>query len=242
MGSSLFRRLLLCGAVLVCAPAVARAQPAAEPTPLSDALVSELCSKLFRRLADDDWRVRETAGEQLRALGKAALRPIAGEFRRTRDPEVRSRISEIGRELYWRNYAGFLGISMQAARFDSDGGVLVSEVLEGTAAKKAGLLRDDVIVEFNGKDMRGIRMPEDLTVFSRAVQSRGAGVPTRIVIVRDGERKTLTASLGPLPEEKRRQGLESLDPIDLSLFEDWWKSQLDAAAPAAKSPAAGPKS
>jgi C-terminal processing protease CtpA/Prc len=238
------RAVSTCAFTLALAAAVLVPPTAADDPPpqLSETQLTETCARLFRNLADDDWKVRETAGEGLRALGKQALRPMAGEFRRSRDPEVRSRLQEIAREFYWRQVVGFLGISMQAARFEADGGVYVSSVLAGTAAERAGLQSEDVIVVFAGKDMRGIRTQEDLAIFSRAVQDRGVGVPTRIEIMRNGQHRVLTAALGPMPEEKLREYLDSLEPESLSRFEEWWKAQVAAAAPAVKSAGAGPRS
>jgi C-terminal processing protease CtpA/Prc len=235
-------RPMLCAALIAAGVGVGLAEPAA-PAALAPAAVADECARLFRRLGDDHWKVREEASNRLRVLGKAALPSMAAEYRRTRDPEVRCRLQEVCRELYWQSFAGFLGISMQAApRIEAvTGGVLISEVLPGTAAQKAGLQREDIIVEFNGQDMRGIRTQEDLQVFSRAVQSRGAGIPTRIVVLREGERRVVTASLGQLPEDQRRTRMESLDPFDLSLFDEWWKNQV-GAAPTPKSPASGPPS
>jgi hypothetical protein len=62
-------------------------------------------------------------------------------------------------------------------------GVLVSEVLPGSAAEKAGLKADDVIIEFAGKPVS-----DDPTEFVRAVRGAKRGQKVDIVYVRKGKK------------------------------------------------------
>jgi serine protease Do len=98
---------------------------------------------------------------------------------------------------------GWLGVSIQpltkdlAKNFkrDNTNGALVSSVIEGSPAEKAGLKAGDVIVEFNGKKVaKATELPSlvaDLTV--------GRDVP--MVIVRDGSEMRLNARIARLEDE-----------------------------------------
>ena len=98
---------------------------------------------------------------------------------------------------------GWLGVSIQpltkdlAKNFkrDNTNGALVSSVIEGSPADKAGLKAGDVIVEFNGKKVaKATELPSlvaDLTV--------GRDVP--MVVVRDGSEMRLNARIARLEDE-----------------------------------------
>ncbi|MFZ0033382.1 MAG: DegQ family serine endoprotease [Sedimentisphaerales bacterium] len=69
-------------------------------------------------------------------------------------------------------------------------GVVVTEVLEGSAAEKAGMKRYDVVVEFNGEKI------EEVSVFRSRVAMLKPGTGVKITVIRNGERKTLEAEIG----------------------------------------------
>ena len=86
----------------------------------------------------------------------------------------------------------FLGVSSdQAAR----GGAQVGGVVSGGPAAKAGLREDDVIVEIDGEP---VQEPNDV---SAAVNASRPGDELSVVVERDGERRTLTVTLGEQPEQ-----------------------------------------
>jgi len=72
-------------------------------------------------------------------------------------------------------------------------GVIISEITEGSAADKAGLKHNDVILEFNGKPV------ESEDKFRRRVAMLKPGTRVKIVVWCDGKRKTLTAKLEKRP-------------------------------------------
>ncbi len=72
-------------------------------------------------------------------------------------------------------------------------GALVTDVQAGQAAAKAGVQPGDVIVSLGGKD---VASPEDLVAALRA-HKPGERVP--LVVVRGGDRRTLTATLSQRP-------------------------------------------
>jgi serine protease Do len=96
---------------------------------------------------------------------------------------------------------GFLGVNIQdidEAIKDHFGlsvssGVLVTDVTDGGAAKKAGVEREDVIVEYQGKpitDARELRL---------AVAGTSPGSKTRIKVLRKGKEMILSPVLKELP-------------------------------------------
>jgi serine protease Do len=68
-------------------------------------------------------------------------------------------------------------------------GALVSAVTPGSAAASAGLQSGDVIVEFNGQPV------QDSSQLKLRVAETGPGATVPVVVVRNGEKKTLTVTL-----------------------------------------------
>jgi membrane-associated protease RseP (regulator of RpoE activity) len=96
----------------------------------------------------------------------------------------------------------WLGVTLQSLNdglrdgmgYDGEG-VLVSRVLQGSPADRAGLRKGDVIVSLNG---RSAESPEQLT---RLVRDARVGQTVALVVVRDGDRRTLSARLASRPED-----------------------------------------
>jgi len=63
-------------------------------------------------------------------------------------------------------------------------------VREGSPAAVAGLRPGDVVVEFDGNPIA------DIYAYTYALQAKQAGDVVEIVVERDGERVTVTATLG----------------------------------------------
>lgn len=99
--------------------------------------------------------------------------------------------------MAWADTA-FLGISSREVRgadardlgLATADGALVERVYEGTAAEAAGLRRGDILVEFAGEKVFD---DDDLT---RLIRSHRAGDPVEMVVLRGGERLTLSTELG----------------------------------------------
>jgi serine protease Do len=83
---------------------------------------------------------------------------------------------------------------------DDETGALVSKVVPDGPAADAGVERYDVIVEFNGEPI------EVLGELPRAVAETPVNETVKIVVIRDGKRKTLSAKVGKL-EEPEMSGL-----------------------------------
>ncbi|MDR1871294.1 MAG: Do family serine endopeptidase [Deltaproteobacteria bacterium] len=73
-------------------------------------------------------------------------------------------------------------------------GALVADVVSGAPANKAGVKAGDVIVEFNGKPIKGI---DDLTALA---SDAPIGEVAKVALVRDQKRLTLDLTMGRLDE------------------------------------------
>ena len=86
----------------------------------------------------------------------------------------------------------FLGVSSSPA---PEGGAEIGEVVENSPASRGGLRAGDRIVEAADQPVRD---PDDV---SALVNARRPGDEVRVVVERDGERRTLTVTLGDQPEQ-----------------------------------------
>jgi len=97
---------------------------------------------------------------------------------------------------------GRLGIMIQdltpdlAKSFDLDAnqGILIAQVLEDSPAESAGLKQGDVIIEFAGKKV------EKVGSFRNRVSLMAPGTKEKIKVIRQGKRKTLTVTIGKMPD------------------------------------------
>ena len=87
---------------------------------------------------------------------------------------------------------GYLGVEGATPQL-GDPGVIVTNVLPGTGAAAAGVQVDDLIVGFNGAEIRSM---QDLAA---AVRLQAPNAVVEVVVIRDGGRVTLTVTLGTLP-------------------------------------------
>jgi serine protease Do len=81
-------------------------------------------------------------------------------------------------------------------------GVAIAQVIEDSAAEKAGLKRYDVIVELDDKSV------ENGNEFLNRVAMLKPGTKVKIAVLRDGKRKTLTAKLEKRPSQDQGPGAE----------------------------------
>jgi putative serine protease PepD len=83
---------------------------------------------------------------------------------------------------------GYLGVVIQD-RLDGGRGALIGEVEDGSPAAAAGLRAGDVVVGANGRDVNG------RNGLVAAIRDAGPGDSLELVVDRNGERMTLTATL-----------------------------------------------
>lgn len=74
----------------------------------------------------------------------------------------------------------------KAGKLAAPSGVIIEEVTEESPAAKAGLKKGDIVVEFDGERVRGVRQ------FTRLVQETPPGRKTQAAVMRDGQRVNVT--------------------------------------------------
>jgi len=112
---------------------------------------------------------------------------------------------------------GYLGIGMgyltdETAPFfglkKNAKGVLISEVIEDSAADKAGLKHNDVVIEFNGEPI------ESREAFRNQVAMLKPGTRINLVVWRDRKRKAITVKLGKRPSTEEITGNLSPETVN----------------------------
>ncbi len=99
---------------------------------------------------------------------------------------------------------GWLGVSIQkvtpelAKQFglEKTEGALVAKVFEDSPAEKAGIKREDIIIEFDHNKIH--KMSE----LPRIVANTPVGKPVEVIVIRQGKEKKLDVVVGKLKEEK----------------------------------------
>jgi serine protease Do len=99
---------------------------------------------------------------------------------------------------------GWLGVNIQnmtpelAKSFNikADEGVLIAQVEPNSPASKAGLRSGDIVLEYNGKEMKS---PEDLSI---GVADTKVGTPAKVKVMREGKTLNLDVSVGERPAER----------------------------------------
>ena len=119
---------------------------------------------------------------------------------------------------------GFLGIAFKdinpelAAALDLDKntkGAVITDVIEDSAADKAGLKYYDVVVEFEGQPI------EKSNEFLNRVAMLSPDTKVEVVVLRDGKQKTFTIKLGKRPPEAEIRGnlpTETIDKLGFSVI------------------------
>ncbi len=100
---------------------------------------------------------------------------------------------------------GFLGVGIQdltpelAEQFELKDvkGVVIPDVSPGSAADKAGVKPNDIVVEFDGKPV------EKAAELQKKVAMKKPGTEVEMVVLRDGKKKTLTAKLEERPSAEQ---------------------------------------
>ena len=94
-------------------------------------------------------------------------------------------------------------------------GVLIAEVIKGSASEKAGLQQGDIIIAYNGKRIK------NMTSFRNKIATLSPNSIVKLTIIREGKKKNYKVKLGAAPEahltSKKSQelGVEVSDIKDL---------------------------
>ena len=116
----------------------------------------------------------------------------------------------------------------KTSKLQTAAGAVIEEVSEESPAAKAGMRKGDVIVEFDGERVRGVRH------LTRLVQETPEGRKISTVLMRDGQRVTLTVE--PRSGDYRLDAFGSLDAFRYAV-----PKRLPSTPPAAKAPALTPE-
>ena len=115
--------------------------------------------------------------------------------------------SVYGRPLAWLGAYGFEPMDREVAAFlklDAQSGAVISEVLEGSPAEKAGMQARDIVLAINGRALP--RFKPDRVVVSyveREVERRAPGDPLSLTVLRGTERVDVKVTLGDEPKLMR---------------------------------------
>ena len=123
------------------------------------------------------------------------------------DDKDAPRADERARVVRVHGGGGYLGVSLADLEAGQARGVRVTEVVEDSPAAKAGLQADDVIVSFDGENVRSAAQ------LSRLVRETPAGRSVAVGFTRGGARQDAQVALG----ERRMgavMGLEGLEGLD----------------------------
>lgn len=85
---------------------------------------------------------------------------------------------------------------------DRTGGIVVATVVAGSPAERAGFLRGDIIIEFDGTPIRA-KLDRDVFSFTRLVREKGVGQTVPVVVLRDGKEQTINLTLESRPKSAR---------------------------------------
>ncbi len=128
-----------------------------------------------------------------------------------------------GRPIAWLGEYGLEPMDRDVAKFlnlGSQSGAVVSEVLEGSPAEKAGLRARDIILAIDGKPVPPLK-PNSVvpTYIEREVERRHPGDPLALTVLRGSERLELRAVLGDEPKLLREAERRYFDRIGVTVRE-----------------------
>lgn len=109
---------------------------------------------------------------------------------------------------------GWLGVSLQpmtdetaeSLGLDEPKGALIASVVDGDPAAVGGIKAGDVVLSFDGKEV------DDLGVLTRVVAATEIGKPVKVVVWRNGKKKTLSVELVQRKDEELIAQNGSLKP------------------------------
>ncbi|HTZ38711.1 MAG TPA: DegQ family serine endoprotease [Syntrophales bacterium] len=116
----------------------------------------------------------------------------------------------ISRELISKGKVerGWLGVSVQDLSYDlsktmgieGTRGALVSEVMKGSPAEKAGLKQGDVVIAFNGKEIR------DASQLRNEAASTAIGKEARVTVLREGKIREIPVRIESMQSRAQSTG------------------------------------
>jgi serine protease Do len=136
-----------------------------------------------------------------------------------------------GRPTAWLGYYGLEPMDRDVAKFlklETQSGAVVSEVLEGSPAEKAGLKSRDIILALDGKPLPTLRPEKVLpTYIEREIERRNVGDTLVLTVLRGTERVELKAVLGDEPKVMREAQRKYFDRLGFSTREFVYGDAVD---------------
>ncbi|MSU48326.1 MAG: PDZ domain-containing protein [Opitutus sp.] len=144
-----------------------------------------------------------------------------------------------GRPLAWLGAYGLEPMDREVAKFlnlQSQSGAVVSEVLEGSPAEKAGLKARDIILAIEGRALPQLK-PDRVVVsyIEREIERRIPGDSFALTVLRGADRVELKATLGEEPKLIREAERKYFDRLGLTgrefVYGDAIERRVNAAEP-----------
>jgi C-terminal processing protease CtpA/Prc len=171
--------------------------------------------RLIRALGANAFADRESAQQQLLRLGETDFQTVARQclkaYLATTDPEIKHRLHQtldtlVETHLFNRP-RGYLGVQIapsiiQVLDQQVLSAIAISGVIPDSAADHAGVLPGDRILKLDDLDLT--RQPQT-ELFINHIQSKRPGDSVRLTLQRGEELRTLTVTLGELPDELKAQ-------------------------------------
>lgn len=131
--------------------------------------------------------------------------------------------SVTGRPIAWLGAFGLEPMDRDVARFLNLGeqsGVVVSEVLEGSPAEKAGLKPRDIILAIDGERIPPLKPNSVIPAYvEREIERRKPGQQMTLSVLRGAERVEVAATLGDEPKLLRETERKYFDRIGVTVRE-----------------------
>lgn len=143
-----------------------------------------------------------------------------------------------GRPLAWLGAYGLEPMDRDVAKFlklEAQSGAVVSEVLEGSPAEKAGLKDRDIILALDGKPLPQLK-PERVVVtwLEREIDRRAPGDTFSLTVLRGGARVELKAVLGEEPMLLREADRKYFDRLGFTAREFVYGDAIERRVKAAE--------
>jgi serine protease Do len=143
-----------------------------------------------------------------------------------------------GRPLAWLGAYGLEPMDREVAKFlnlKSQSGAVVSEVLEGSPAEKAGLKARDIILAIDGKPLPELKPDRVIpTYIDREIERRAPGDVFSMTVLRGTDRVELKATLGDEPKLAREAERKYFDRVGLATREFVYGDAIERRAKAAE--------
>ncbi len=173
----------------------------------------ELPAILFSDLKSEDFHKREKAQADLvewaRLQPEAAMEELFRQSRVADDPEIRERclaaLRELADDVYLKDGDGYIGVQMRdetvvvAGDDKPRGGIRVVAVVPGSAADRAGLRLNDLIVGLN--DLVWREEPVSIP-FGNEIRKHAPNSKVMLRVLRNGGLMDVEVTLGRRPDDR----------------------------------------